>query len=57
MDTRMVSGGDRFRPPKKKELPARTRAKMLVLEADEETMEKILWAIEMVTGKSNGVGQ
>lgn len=57
MDRLNVRTGDRFRPPAKLELPARNKLKMLILEADEETLDKILWAIEMVCGESRGVGQ
>lgn len=57
MDARITNNGDRFRPPFKSELPPRTKLKMLILEADEETMEQILWAIETVCGRREGVGQ
>lgn len=56
MDRISPLDGDRFRPYKKK-IPARTKLKMLILEADEETMEQILWAIETVCGRREGVGQ
>ncbi len=52
-----INAGDKFRPPPKAGIPPRTKLKMLILEADEETLEQILWAIETVCGKRQGVGQ
>ena len=48
---------DSHRPDTKPALPARTRLKLLVLEADEQMMDRIIEAILMVCGADSEIRQ
>lgn len=56
MDRISPLDGEKFRPYKKK-IPARTNLKMLILEADEETLDRIVAAIATVCQGDNSLPQ
>ena len=54
----MLTHADLHRPEIiKPMLPARAKLKLLILEADEETMDRIIEAIQMVCGADSEIRQ